>query len=67
MFARTSHPAAPWRVVHCDTKKIARLEFLRDLLAGFSYPDKNKKLTLTDPDVVFLWSKDAARRGLIAK
>ncbi len=56
MFARTSHP-----------KKIARLEFLRDLLDGFSYPDKNKKLTRPDPDVVFLWSKDAARRGLIAK
>jgi hypothetical protein len=35
MFRRTSHPAALWRVVHSDTKKIARLEFLRDLLDGF--------------------------------
>jgi polyphosphate kinase 2 len=67
MFRRTSHPAAPWRVVHSDTKKIARLEFLRDLLDGFSYPHKDKKLTRPNRDVVFSWSDDAAQRGQIAK
>ena len=55
MFRRTSHPAAPWHVVRSDTKKIARLEFLRDLLAGFSYPHKIKKLTCPDRSVVFPW------------
>ena len=67
MFRRTSHTAAPWRVVHSDTKKIARLEFLRDLLDGFSYPHKDKKLTRPDRDVVFPWSEEAVRRGQIAK
>ena len=67
MFRRTSHPIAPWRVVHTDTKKIARLEFLRDLLEGFSYPHKNKKLTRPDRSVVFPWSAEAELRGHIAK
>jgi polyphosphate kinase 2 len=67
MFVRTSHPAAPWHVVHSDTKKIARLEFLRDLLAGFSYPGKAKKLTRPNRTVVFPWSEEAVSRGRIAK
>jgi len=67
MFQRTSHPAAEWRVVHSDTKKVARLEFLRDLLGSFSYPHKNKKLTRPNRNIVFSWSEDAARRGRIAK
>ena len=67
MFERTSHPVAPWHIVHSDTKKIARLEFLRDLLATFSYPHKDKKLTRPDQSVVFPWSEEAALRGQIAK
>jgi polyphosphate kinase len=67
MLERTSHAAAPWRVVHSDTKKIARLELLRDLLGSFHYPDKKKKLTKTDSDVVFFWNPEAAREGKIAE
>jgi polyphosphate kinase 2 len=67
MFRRTSHPAAPWHVVHSDIKKIARLEFLRDLLASFSYPHKDKKLTRADRTVVFAWTVEAATRGRIAE
>jgi polyphosphate kinase 2 len=67
MFKRTSHPAAEWRVVHSDTKKVARLEFLRDLLGSFSYPHKDKKLTRPNRNIVFSWSEDAARRSRIAK
>ena len=57
MFHRTSHSAAPWHIVHSDVKKTARLEFLRDLLAGFSYPHKNEKLTQPNRAVVFPWRK----------
>jgi len=67
MFERTSHPAAPWRVVHCDTKKVARLELIRDLLGSFDYPHKDKKLLKTDSDVVFFWNEDARHEGRIAK
>ncbi|HXC55154.1 MAG TPA: polyphosphate kinase 2 [Rhizomicrobium sp.] len=67
MFERTSHPAAPWRVVHSDTKKIARLELIRDLLHSFDYPHKDKKLTRTDGEIVFQWSEDAHHKGLVAE
>jgi polyphosphate kinase 2 len=62
MFERTGHDAAPWRVVRTDTKKIARLEFLRDLLDSFDYKGKDKKLTKPDRDVVFAWSEKTAPR-----
>jgi polyphosphate kinase 2 len=52
---RTSHPAAPWRVIASDIKKIARLEFLRDLLSSFDYTGKSSKLTHPDRDVAFVW------------
>jgi polyphosphate kinase 2 len=62
MFRRTSHDAAPWRVVLANDKKVARLEFLRDLLDSFSYPGKSKKLTRPLRDVVFLWSSGNQER-----
>ena len=58
MFERTSHDDGPWRIVETDTKKIARLEFLRDLLGSFDYKGKDKKLLKPDRDVVFKWSED---------
>lgn len=62
MFERTGHDAAPWRIVRTDTKKIARLELLRDLLESFDYKDKDKKLAKPDREVVFPWSKKTAKR-----
>ena len=67
MLERTSHAAAPWHVVRSDTKKIARLELIRDLLASFDYPHKDKKLTRADESVVFPWNEDALREGRIAE
>ncbi len=64
MFERTSHPRAPWRVVIANDKKIARLEFLRDLLATFDYRGKDEKLSRADHSIVFEWSKE--KRKLIA-
>jgi polyphosphate kinase 2 len=58
MFRRTSHAEAPWHVVRSDEKKIARLELLRDLLDGFSYPGKKAKLTVPNSDVVLPFSRD---------
>jgi polyphosphate kinase 2 len=60
MFRRTSHAAAPWRVVRGDVKKVARLELIRDLLASFDYGGKSKKLARPDASVVFPWSEGAA-------
>jgi polyphosphate kinase 2 len=62
MFERTGHDAAPWRIVRTDTKKIARLELLRDLLDSFDYKDKDKKLIKPNRNVVFAWSEKTAKR-----
>ena len=59
MFRRTSHSAAPWRIVKADDKKVGRLEFLRDLLESFSYTGKSRKLTRPDRSIVFAWSESA--------
>ena len=67
MFVRTSHAAAPWRVVHNDTKKIARLEFLRDLLGTFDYPHKDDALIKPDGEVVFVWNANSKKEGRLAK
>ena len=67
MFARTSHAAAPWRVVHSDTKRIARLEFLRDLLGSFHYPHKDANLLKSDGAVVFIWNENSKKEGRLSK
>jgi polyphosphate kinase 2 len=65
MFEETNHLAAPWNVVRANEKKTARLEFIRDLLAGFDYKGKSDKLAKPDPDIVFPWSEK--RTKLIAE
>lgn len=57
MFERTDHAAAPWHIVKADVKKIARLEFLRDLLHCFDYKGKDKKLVQPNRAIVFPWSE----------
>jgi len=65
MLERTSHGDAPWRIVRSDTKKIARLELIRNLLASFDYPHKDEKAAAPDRGVVFAWTGD--RRQRLAK
>ena len=62
MFERTSHSDAPWRVVIANDKKVARLEFFRDLLESFSYRGKSRKLVRPDRALAFKWSESAADR-----
>ena len=66
MLERTSHPSAPWRVVHSDVKKVARLELIRDLLGSFDYPHKDRKLIRPVESVVYFWDDDARHGGRIA-
>ena len=65
MFERTSHIDGPWRIVRTDTKKIARLAMIADLLNSFDYPHKDKKLVRADSDALFIWNENA--KDLIAK
>jgi polyphosphate kinase 2 len=67
MFRRTSHPAVPWKIVRSDTKKVARLAFMRDLLDSFSYKGKKSALVVPDRNTVFPWSEAAEQEGVLAK
>ena len=62
MLRRTSHPNGPWKIVRADDKKPARLGLIRDLLNGFDYKGKSKKLVSADHDTVFPWSPADADR-----
>jgi len=67
MFRRTSHTLGPWRVVRANHKKHARLQLIFDLLQSFKYPGKDKKLVGPDRDIVFPWTPEAEKKGLLAR
>ncbi len=66
MFARTHNAVAPWTVVKADDKKRARLSVIMDLLARLDYKDKDHALLRPDPEIVFGYSEEALRSGVIA-
>jgi len=66
MFRRTNHTIGPWRVVRADHKKRGRLALIADLLDSFSYKGKDKRIVRPDRDIVFAWSPEAAKKGLLA-
>jgi len=67
MFRRTSHTLGPWRVVRANHKKRARLQVIFDLLDSFKYPGKEKALVEPDRDIVFPWTPEAEKKGLLAR
>lgn len=67
MLRRTSHKAAPWRIVHADHKKDTRIAVIGDLLSSFSYPSKRKKIVTLDSKQIFLWDKEAEKDGRLAR
>ncbi len=66
MFARTHTLHAPWTVVRAGDKKLARLNLIRHLLSHLDYHGKDADLVRPDPHVVFAYSEEALRAGLIA-
>lgn len=66
MFRRTSHEVAPWIVVRADDKRTARIAVLRDLLSRLEYEHKDTEICRPDRRIVFPYSKEAAKEGLIA-
>ena len=65
MFQRTSHSFAPWRIIRANHKKRARIELIADLLDSFKYKDKDTSLVRPDRDIVFTWSPEAKKKGLL--
>lgn len=66
MLARTHHSMAPWTIVRADDKREARLNLIRDLLVRLSYTDKDERVLVPDPDVVFEFAVAHLENGRIA-
>ncbi len=66
MFRRTNHTIGPWRIVRANQKKRGRLAVICDLLDSFDYKGKDKTLVKPDRDIVFPWSPEATKKGLLA-
>ena len=52
MLLQTSTPDAPWTVVNANSKKHTHLNLIADLLSRVSYPGKDEKILVVDPEIV---------------
>lgn len=67
MFARTSHKLGPWTAVHADSKKQARINIIRDLLARSEYKGKRSALLRTDRRIILPVTKGLLKSGALSK
>jgi polyphosphate kinase 2 len=65
MLARTSHLEAPWFIVRSDDKRQARLALIRHMLSRHEYDQKDHRLTLSDPALVFAYDAAYLANGMI--
>jgi polyphosphate kinase 2 len=57
MLRRSSHSAAPWRVVLGDDKPEARINIIRDILRSVPHTQPAHAIEAADPDIVFTASE----------
>lgn len=67
MLAHTHNPIAPWTLVRADDKHLARLNIIKDMLSRLHYADKDERLILPDPDVVFMYDETNLKNDMIAE
>ncbi|MCW5968947.1 MAG: polyphosphate kinase 2 [Blastocatellales bacterium] len=67
MFARTHLEFAPWTVVRADNKRLARLNLIKDILGRLDYERKDENLVVSDPEIVFEYTDQHLKDGLIAR
>ncbi len=67
MLTRTHIEVAPWRIVHADNKRLARLNLMRDILSRLHYAGKKDTLIRPDPEIVFEFSADCIEAGRLAR
>ena len=66
MFARTHNAVAPWTIVRADSKKIGRLQLIKDMLTRLEYEEKDEALVIPNPDYVFMYDEAYIKNGMIA-
>jgi len=67
MFSKTHFSFAKWTIVKADNKRTARINAIKNFLSRVNYPDKDEKITLYNPNIVFDFDQDQYKRNLIAQ
>lgn len=67
MLTHTHNLIAPWTIVRADDKHLARLNVIKDLLSRLHYADKDERLILPDPKIVFQYDISILENGQLAK
>ncbi len=66
MLRRTHNPVTPWHVVRADSKKRARINVIRHIMAHVDYPEKDLDCTHPDPEVISAFDEKQLTSGAIA-
>jgi hypothetical protein len=53
--------------VRADDKQLARLNIIKDVLSRLHYADKDERLILPDPQIVFAYDISNLENGQLAK
>lgn len=67
MLRRTHSIIAPWHIVRADSKKLARLNVMRDILNRLHYKNKDDKLISPDSRLVFEFGEACLNDGRLAR
>jgi polyphosphate kinase 2 len=67
MLSRSHSAAAPWKIVQGNDKHSARINVIRDILSELHYKNKNERIILPDPNVIFSYDKSLFKKGFLAK
>lgn len=67
MFSQTHHKCAPWTAVAANSKKQARINVVRDLLARSQYKGKRPALLGTDRRIILPVSKALLKSGALSR
>ncbi len=67
MLLRTHTVVAPWRIVQANSKRLARLNLMRDILSRIDYAGRKHRVVQPDPDVVFEFTPDCIDAERLAR
>ena len=66
MLARSHSSTSPWKVVRANDKHLARINVIRDILTRLHYKDKNDRVILQDPRVIFSYDASLVESDILA-
>jgi polyphosphate kinase len=65
MLRHTHNGTTPWTIVRADSKRLARINLIKDLLSRLHYAEKDHSLLNSDPEIVFEYEDTCLQDGRI--